>query len=182
MSYLRKSVTGEPVKILQTKLGVPADGDFGPATEAALKAYQTKNHLAADGVAGPDTFMQMGLGELVLLSQGAQGETVKKLQQALGVAADGQFGPGTEKALKDFQKAHGLDADGMAGPDTLAKMAAFASAIGATQVAASQVAQASAAAAPQPAAAPATLPSLDPKTPAAKAPAKSIWSTVKGWF
>ena len=95
MSYLRKGVTGEPVKILQTKLGVPADGDFGPATEAALKAYQTKNHLAADGVAGPDTFMQMGLGELVLLSQGAQGETVKKLQQALGVAADGQFGPGT---------------------------------------------------------------------------------------
>ncbi len=79
MSYLRKGVSGEPVKILQAKLGVPADGVFGPATEAVLKAYQQKNGLAADGVAGPDTFLRMGLGELVLLAQGSRGEAVKKL-------------------------------------------------------------------------------------------------------
>ena len=180
MSYLRKGVSGEPVKILQAKLGVPADGDFGPATETALKAFQDKHHLAVDGVAGPDTFMEMGLSELVLLAQGAQGATVKKLQQALGVGADGDFGPGTEKAVRAFQQAHGLDVDGIAGPETLAKMPAFAAAISPAQVAASQLAPASqTATSATPAAA---LPALDAKAPAAKAPAKSIWSTIKGWL
>lgn len=33
-----------------------ADGDFGNATETALKAYQRKNNLTPDGVAGPLTW------------------------------------------------------------------------------------------------------------------------------
>ena len=122
MSYLRKGVSGEPVRLLQEKLGVPADGIFGPATEAALKAYQQKNGLAVDGIAGPDTFSRMGLGELVLLAPGTRGEAVKKLQTALGIPADGQFGPATEKALIAFQTANGLEADGLAGPKTLSKI------------------------------------------------------------
>ena len=111
MPYLRQGVSGEPVRRLQVKLGVPADGRFGPGTEAALKAYQQKNGLAVDGVAGPDTFMQMGLGELVLLAPGARGEAVKKLQAALGLPADGQFGPATQKAVSAFQAAHGLEVE-----------------------------------------------------------------------
>ena len=195
MSYLRKGVAGAPVKILQTKLGVPADGEFGPATETALKAFQQSNGLAVDGIAGPDTFLKLGLGELVLLAPGVSGDSVKTLQQALNIPADGQFGPATDKALRAFQTAHGLEADGLAGPDTLAKIPAFASAIGATQIAASQVATPAAASpattstpvqtasADAPAhAAPATLPSIDGKTPATKAPAKSIWATIKGWL
>jgi len=179
MSYLRLGVSGQPVRILQARLGVPADGDFGPATEAALKAYQQANGLQVDGVAGPDTFMHMGLGELVLLAPGAQGETVKKLQAALGVPADGQFGPMTEKALQAFQTAHGLSGDGLAGPETLAKMPAFAATIGPTQVAASTQAAAPPVSGST---APATLPSLNPAAPAKPAPASSIWSTVKGWL
>ncbi|NLH82373.1 MAG: peptidoglycan-binding protein, partial [Phyllobacteriaceae bacterium] len=66
MSYLRQGVSGKPVEILQAKLGVTADGEFGPATEKALKAFQSAQGLAADGIAGPDTFMAMGLTELVL--------------------------------------------------------------------------------------------------------------------
>jgi peptidoglycan hydrolase-like protein with peptidoglycan-binding domain len=50
---------------------------------------------------------------------------VKKLQQALGVTADGQFGSGTEKAVKDFQQKNGLAADGIAGPAMLAKVSIF---------------------------------------------------------
>jgi peptidoglycan hydrolase-like protein with peptidoglycan-binding domain len=57
MAILKKGLAGEPVRRLQAKLGVTADGQFGPGTETALKDWQKKNGLSADGVAGPDTFM-----------------------------------------------------------------------------------------------------------------------------
>ena len=85
MAILKKGLSGDPVRRLQAKLGVEADGEFGSNTEKALKDWQTKNGLSADGVAGPDTFMAMGLYELVLLKQGTRGNTVKKLQEKLGV-------------------------------------------------------------------------------------------------
>ena len=43
---------GDDVKSLQEKLGLTADGSFGPVTEKAVKEWQTKNGLAADGVIG----------------------------------------------------------------------------------------------------------------------------------
>lgn len=56
------------------------------------------------------------------LRKGSKGEGVKKMQAALGVKADGDFGPGTEAALKKWQARNGLTADGIAGPRTLAKL------------------------------------------------------------
>lgn len=56
------------------------------------------------------------------LKIGSEGDGVKKLQQALGLKADGKFGPGTDAALKAWQTKNGLDADGIAGPKTLQKM------------------------------------------------------------
>jgi hypothetical protein len=81
MAILKKGLSGEPVRRLQAKLGVEADGEFGPNTEKALKDWQSKKGLSADGLAGPDTFMAMGLYELVLLKPGTHGDTVKKLQE-----------------------------------------------------------------------------------------------------
>lgn len=52
---------GNLVKQLQEKLGVTADGDFGPMTEKSLKEWQTKNGLTSDGVAGPITLSKMGI-------------------------------------------------------------------------------------------------------------------------
>lgn len=57
-----------------------------------------------------------------VLKVGSRGAQVKKLQEALGVTADGAFGPGTEAALKAWQEANGLEADGIAGPATLGKL------------------------------------------------------------
>ena len=49
-------------------------------------------------------------------------DTVRALQQKLGVSADGVYGPKTRAAVKRFQRAHGLAADGVAGPRTLAAL------------------------------------------------------------
>jgi len=58
----------------------------------------------------------------MILKVGSTGDLVKKLQEKLGLAADGNFGPGTEKSVKDWQAKNGLTADGVVGPATLAKM------------------------------------------------------------
>jgi putative chitinase len=56
------------------------------------------------------------------LRKGMQGDDVKKMQKALGVAADGDFGFGTQTAVKKWQTKNGLVADGIVGPATQAKM------------------------------------------------------------
>ena len=56
MTILKKGSKGEDVKTLQKKLGITADGDFGPKTEAAVKEFQKKNGLVADGIVGPKTW------------------------------------------------------------------------------------------------------------------------------
>ena len=54
----------------------------------------------------------------VVLKRGDRGKSVRKLQGALGIAADGVFGSQTERAVKRFQKSKGLTADGVVGPKT----------------------------------------------------------------
>ena len=52
---------GPWVEKLQKALGISVDGIFGPATEAALKAYQQQEGLTVDGVAGRMTYRALGL-------------------------------------------------------------------------------------------------------------------------
>ena len=49
----------------------------------------------------------------------ARGSGVVALQRALGITADGVYGPQTRRAVRAFQRAHGLVVDGIAGPQTL---------------------------------------------------------------
>lgn len=55
---------------------------------------------------------------LPALSQGATGMAVIKLQQHLGVTADGVFGPATTASVKLFQQTHHLLVDGVVGAAT----------------------------------------------------------------
>ena len=127
------------IRGLQRKVGVAADGIFGPATERALKRWQRRHGLVADGIAGPQTRSAMGLGPGPILRRRHSGSTgrrghagrrhrshrgggVRALQRKVGVPADGIFGPATEAAVKRWQRRHGLVADGVVGPQTRAAM------------------------------------------------------------
>lgn len=57
---LRRGDKGADVRDLQRRLGLRVDGDFGPKTEKAVKAFQRKHKLRADGVVGPKTWAALG--------------------------------------------------------------------------------------------------------------------------
>ena len=56
---LKVGSKGDDVKKLQAKLGLGADGVFGPGTAAAVKKWQADNGLTADGVVGDGTWGKM---------------------------------------------------------------------------------------------------------------------------
>ena len=58
----------------------------------------------------------------MLLKKGDQGEHVKLIQQILGLKVDGDFGPVTEKAVKNYQKENNLTVDGVVGNQTWSSM------------------------------------------------------------
>jgi putative chitinase len=72
-----------------------------PAPKAAKKSASTKSRT---------------------LRKGMKGDDVAKMQKALGITADGDFGFGTQTSVKKWQKLNGLVADGIVGPATQAKM------------------------------------------------------------
>jgi lysozyme family protein len=57
-----------------------------------------------------------------VVKSGDRGPWVRKVQEVLGVHADGVFGPLTEKALQAWQSEHGLEPDGIAGRVTFRAM------------------------------------------------------------
>lgn len=62
------------------------------------------------------------MSALPTLKRGDVGPAVATLQRALGVAADGAFGPATEGAVRAKQRVLGLAADGIVGPGTWAAL------------------------------------------------------------
>lgn len=52
------------------------------------------------------------------LKNGSKGASVKKVQEGLGIASDGVFGPGTEKAVKAFQTKEKIPVTGIVDEET----------------------------------------------------------------
>lgn len=129
---------GPEVAAVQRRLGVAADGRFGPMTRAAVQAFQTASGLRADGVVGPLTWAALDQGRSAfgaattarpVLSQGATGPAVVELQTLLtraghATSRDGSFGPATHAAVLAFQRKRGLSADGVVGGQTWAALLA----------------------------------------------------------
>jgi peptidoglycan hydrolase-like protein with peptidoglycan-binding domain len=57
-----------------------------------------------------------------LLRLGSRGAAVARIQTALGIGADGIFGPKTRAAVRAFQRSRGLEVDGIVGPRTRAAL------------------------------------------------------------
>jgi len=59
---------------------------------------------------------------MAMLVQGSQGSKVIKVQQRLGIRADGDYGPQTKATVKAWQKANGLPPTGVVDSDTWNRM------------------------------------------------------------
>lgn len=55
---------------------------------------------------------------MTTIKLGSKGDQVKYIQQLLGLTVDGDFGPMTEKSVKEWQAKHKLTADGIIGNKT----------------------------------------------------------------
>lgn len=101
-------------------------GTYTETTEEAVKKLQQLNGLTADGTVGITTSNLLYSDEVKanVVALGEQSDLVKKYQErliALGYMsgeADGNFGTGTQTAIKAFQSRNDLVVDGYLGPDT----------------------------------------------------------------
>lgn len=150
-SLLTRGSKGDEVRDMQSRLialgygcgQYGADGTFGAATEAAVKAFQAANNLSADGKCGVKTWAALD-GEPVPapacpyaeptgnVKRGSKGDGVRWVQWQLrrlgydigGTGIDGDCGSKTAAAITAFQRDHGLSADGIAGAKTRAALKA----------------------------------------------------------
>lgn len=146
---LRSGCTGEDVKALQTRLAqlgyftTTITGSYASSTVSAVKAFQRRNGLSADGVAGSMTLSRLYAANAIaadpvtpaptapastepvyrMLSNGATGEDVMRLQQRLAslgypVSVTGTYDSATASAVRQFQTNNYLGVDGIAGTET----------------------------------------------------------------
>jgi peptidoglycan hydrolase-like protein with peptidoglycan-binding domain len=129
---LKRGSTGTAVRQLQEALKElgrdpgPVDGDFGAATEAAVRAFQQQHGIAVDGVVGDITWLNIDEADLGhrTVRRGSTGVAVRRVQKRLTLAGydtggvDGTFGARTEAGVKALQRDAGLTQDGVVGPKT----------------------------------------------------------------
>ncbi len=135
---LKRGTKGGYVIQLQAKLGIKADGDFGPLTEKAIRDFQKSHGLVIDGLVGKNTWNTLfrdaapakpSVATVAipnypgLLKRGSKGNSVKLMQQRLkdggmNITVDGEFGSATERAVRDFQQFKHLKVDALVGTAT----------------------------------------------------------------
>ena len=132
---IRRGDTGDAVRRAQRAVrrtpdpGLVVDGDFGPATENAIKQFQQGAGLTVDGIVGPHTWQALpDGGPMPTLKDGSTGPVVHSLQTVLTNGSsewgtgpgsiDGKFGPHTRASVEAFQSWGAVGVDGIVGDQT----------------------------------------------------------------
>ena len=136
---LLQGSSGAATIALQRGLGLPADGNFGPQTSAAVSAFQAQHGMAVTGgwgtgnwpvlfpvpsvppISAGNVAVLRDYGQLTLTA-GSAGTAVADLQRALNIAADGAYGPQTIGAVQVFQAQQELPITGTWGPQDWQRM------------------------------------------------------------
>lgn len=129
-AILSPGAVGPAVKTIQKAIGATPDGDFGPATQKAVRKWQRTHAVPVTGVVDAATWTSLpittripacgqkvsGPGVAVTcaaLSEGTSGTAVGVLQTALGITVDGQFGAATDSAVRQLQTDNELKITGL---------------------------------------------------------------------
>jgi peptidoglycan hydrolase-like protein with peptidoglycan-binding domain len=112
-SVLQQGSRGAEVRTLQTFLGgLVVDGEFGPATKAAVIAYQRAVGLLADGIVGAHTWAAIDAGLRVVVPVGpshpAPAPTYRDctaIQRAVRATPDNWWGADTDKRVNAVRAA-----------------------------------------------------------------------------
>ena len=80
---------GQAVRSIQSALGIPADGVFGPQTERAVRRFQRRKGLVVDGVVGPQTRSALGLAPFSSSSVRSRSVSVPPVLQRIAACESG---------------------------------------------------------------------------------------------
>ena len=132
MPAVQRQAGAELVAYLQQKYGISKVQKHSDVNATGCPGTYFPFDVIAYGTAAPAPDVQTTKLDMKvrMLKRGMQGADVKTLQAALiaygfscgSAGADGDFGSGTESALKKFQAKYGLGADGIAGRGTWGKL------------------------------------------------------------
>ena len=139
---LKRGDTHKDLLIAQGALALAKDGVFGPGTEAAVASFQSRHGVPVTKQLDNATWNKMvALGRIparnggtttptsplsayvnTIIQRGSKGAAVIALQKALGLTADGSFGPGTETKVKAYQTSKGISPTGVVASATWAAL------------------------------------------------------------
>ena len=124
--------TEAAVRRLQARHGLTVDGVVGPATWSVIDVHgeETLTPPPSAVPAPPEAHPSTGPSATVAVahaspssgeaSAAGSGNAISRLQAALKMSPDGEFGPETEAAVRRLQARHGLNVDGVVGAATWA--------------------------------------------------------------